>query len=106
MRFLVMFAAVFVSGALLVPTLANARQHDATELEKVTAEIRYKPQDLKTAEGAARFQRRVDATINALCRNGRHSVPSLYKDTQRCIDGARQSAAPQVQLALESASAR
>ena len=105
MKFLAMFAAVFMSGALLVPTLANARQHDATELEKVTAEIRYKPQDLKSAEGAARFQRRVDATINALCRNGRHSMPSLYKDTQRCIDGARQSVAPQVQLALESASA-
>jgi hypothetical protein len=31
-------------------------------------------------------------------------MPSLYEDTKRCIADARQSIAPQVQLALESAS--
>ena len=105
MKFLVMGAALFVSGALLVPTLANARQHDSAELEKVSAEIRYKPQDLKTPEGAERFQRKVDATIRALCSNGRQAMPSLHEDTKRCIAGARESIAPKVKLALESASA-
>jgi UrcA family protein len=104
MKFLVMVAALFVSGALLVPTLANARQHDGAELEKISSEIRYNPRDLKTPEGAARFQRKVEATIRAMCRNGRQSMPSLHEDTKRCIDDARQSIAPQVQLALESAS--
>ena len=91
-----------VSGALLVPTLANAGSTTRAELEKVTAEIRYNPRDLKTAEGAARFQRK-SKRRSGMCRNGRQSVPSLYEDTKRCIAGARQSAAPQVQLALESA---
>jgi UrcA family protein len=106
MKFLVMVAALFVSSALLVPTLASAKQHDGVELEKVSAAIRYNPQDLTTPEGAARFQRKVDATIHALCSNGRQSMPSLHKDTQRCIADARDSIAPQVQLALESASDR
>ena len=106
MKFLVMVAALFMSGALLVPTLANARQHDGIELEKVTAEIRYNPQDLKTPEGVARLQQRVDQTIHKMCSNGRQSMPSLQKDTQRCIAGARKLVAPQVQLALEAASHR
>jgi UrcA family protein len=106
MKFLVMVAALFVSGALLVPTLANARQHDGAELEKVSAEIRYNPKDLRTPEGAERFQRKVDATINAMCRNGRQAMPSLHEDTKRCIADARESIAPRVKLALESASAR
>jgi UrcA family protein len=106
MKFLVMIAALFVSGALLVPTLANAKQHDGIELERVSAEIRYNAQDLKTPEGSASFKRKVDATIHAMCSNGRQSMPSLYKDTQRCIAGAHQSVAPQVQLVLENASDR
>ena len=106
MKILVMFAAVFVSGALLVPTLANARQQDDAQLEKVTATIRYNPQELKTDEGIARLQSSVNAKIRWMCWRGRESKPELYRDSQRCVADAREAIAPQLDSIVQSASNR
>ena len=98
MKFLVMVAAVAVSGVLLVPTLAHARQVDS--VEEVSATVRYNPADLRTQEGAERFQRRVDSAIKLMCSRGRENMPSMISDTRRCIAEARQAAEGNVQLAL------
>ena len=98
MKFLVMVAAVAVSGVLLVPTLAHARQLDS--VEQVSATVRYNPADLRTQEGAERFQRRVDSAIKLMCSRGRENMPSMISDTRRCIAEARQAAEGNVQLAL------
>lgn len=98
MKFLVMVAAVAVSGVLLVPTLAHARQVDS--VEEVSATVRYNPADLRTQEGAERFQRRVDSAIKMMCSRGRQNMPSMISDTRRCIAEARQAAEENVQLAL------
>ena len=98
MKFLVMVAAVAVSGVLLVPTLAHARQLDS--VEQVSATVRYNPADLRTQEGAERFQRRVDSAIKMMCSRGRENMPSMISDTRRCIAEARQAAEGNVQLAL------
>jgi UrcA family protein len=98
MKFLVMAAAVAVSGVLLVPTLAHARQADS--VEQVSATVRYNPADLHTQEGASRFQRKVDAAIKIMCTRGRENMPSMISDTRRCIAEARQATQPNVQLAL------
>lgn len=100
MKFLVMVAAVAVSGILLVPTLAHARQGDNSGMEQVSATVRYNPEDLRTPEGAARFQKRVDSAIKVMCARGRENMPSMIADTRNCIAGARQAAGPDVQLAL------
>lgn len=100
MKFLVMVAAVAVSGVLLVPTLAHARQADNSEWEQVSATVRYNPADLQTQEGAERFQRRVDSAIKMMCSRGRQNMPSMISDTRRCIAQARQAAEGNVQLAL------
>jgi UrcA family protein len=93
-----MVAAVAVSGVLLVPTLAHARQVDS--VEEVSATVRYNPADLRTQEGAERFQRRVDSAIKMMCSRGRQNMPSMISDTRRCIAEARQAAEENVQLAL------
>lgn len=98
MKFLVMVAAVAVSGVLLVPTLAHARLVDS--VEQVSATVRYNPADLRTQEGAERFQRRVDSAIKLMCSRGRENMPSMISDTRRCIAEARQAAEGNVQLAL------
>jgi UrcA family protein len=95
-----MVAAVAVSGFLLVPTLAHARQIDNSEWEQVSATVRYNSADLQTPEGAQRFQRRVDSAIRTMCSRGRENMPSMISDTRRCIADARQAAEPNVQLAL------
>jgi UrcA family protein len=101
MKFLVMVAAVAVSGVLLVPTLAHARQVDS--IEQVSATVRYNPADLRTQDGADRFQKKVDSAIKIMCARGRENVPSLIADTRRCIDGAREAAQSRVQLVLADA---
>ena len=101
MKVLVMVAAVAVSGVLLVPTLAHARQIDRSEMEQVRAEIRYNPSDLQTREGAERLQKRVDAAIRNMCSRGRENMPSLNSDTRRCIAEAEASAEAHLKVALE-----
>jgi len=100
MKFMVMVAAVAVSGILLVPTLAHARQADNSDMEQVSATVRYNPAELRTPEGTARFQKKVDSAIKIMCARDRQNMPSLISDTKRCIADARQAAEPKVQLAL------
>lgn len=81
MKLVLVIAAVAVSSALLVPTVAQA---SAQEFEQVSTTV-----FSRSGESHADFQRRLDTAIKKMCSEGRERLLALRVDTDRCIAGAR-----------------
>jgi len=81
MKLVLVIAAVAVSSALLVPTVAQAA---VQEYEQVSTTVY-----TRSGESQANFQRRLDRAIEKMCSEGRERLLALRPDTDRCIAGAK-----------------
>ncbi|HET7817112.1 MAG TPA: hypothetical protein VFK58_05995 [Sphingomicrobium sp.] len=81
MKLVLVIAAVAMSSALLVPTVAQAATQ---EYEQVSTTV-----FTRSGESQADFQRRLNSAIRKMCSEGRERLLALGPDTDRCIAGAK-----------------